>query len=130
MRELGRYKAGAFGVTLDERVLKPRPAFLVSFANGRQWGNGAVIAPAAATDDGLLDAVIVDARSLARTVGALPRLFSGTIHRLPGVEIVPVRRAEVQAWGEHLMCHVDGEPVDGGAVVRIRVHPGALRVRL
>jgi diacylglycerol kinase (ATP) len=129
-RELGRYEAGAYGVTLDGRVLKPKPAFLVSFANGRQWGNGAVIAPAASTDDGLLDAVIVDARGLAATIGALPRLFAGTLHLLRGVEIVQVKTAEVQGHGHHLICHVDGEPVDSGPIARIRVHPGALRVRL
>jgi diacylglycerol kinase (ATP) len=129
-RELGRYEARAYGVTLDGRVLHPRPAFLVSFANGRQWGNGAIIAPAAATDDGVLDAVIVEARSLAGTIGAIPRLFAGSVDRLRGVEIVQVKTAEVTAQQDHLICHVDGEPIDAGRSARIRVHPGALRVRL
>lgn len=129
-RELGRYQAGAYAVTLDGRELHPRPAFLVSFANGRQWGNGAVIAPAAATDDGLLDAVIVDARSLAGTIGALPRLFSGSVDRLRGVQIVQVKTAEVVAQADRLLCHVDGEPLEAGAVARVRVHPEALRVRM
>jgi diacylglycerol kinase (ATP) len=129
-RELGRYQAGAYAVTLDGHAQRPRPAFLVSFANGRQWGNGAVIAPAAATDDGLLDAVIVDARSLAGIIGALPRLFAGSVDRLRGVQIVQVKTAEVVAQADRLICHVDGEPMDAGAVARVRIHPGALRVRM
>jgi len=129
-RELGRYQAGAYAVTLDGRAQHPRRAFLVSFANGRQWGNGAVIAPAAATDDGVLDAVIVDARSLARTIGALPRLFAGSVDRLRGVQIVQVKTAEVSAQADHLICHVDGEPMEAGAVARVRIHPGSLRVRM
>jgi YegS/Rv2252/BmrU family lipid kinase len=129
-RELGRYQAGAYAVTLDGRAQHPRRAFLVSFANGRQWGNGAVIAPAAATDDGVLDAVIVDARSLARTIGALPRLFGGSVDRLRGVQIVQVKTAEVSAQADHLICHVDGEPMEAGAVARVRIHPGSLRVRM
>jgi YegS/Rv2252/BmrU family lipid kinase len=129
-RELGRYQASAYAVTLDGRAQHPRRAFLVSFANGRQWGNGAVIAPAAATDDGVLDAVIVDARSLAGTIGALPRLFAGSVDRLRGVQIVQVKTAEVAAQGDRLICHVDGEPVQAGAVARVRIHPGSLRVRM
>ena len=129
-RELGRYQASAYAVTLDGRAQHPRRAFLVSFANGRQWGNGAVIAPAAATDDGVLDAVIVDARSLAGTIGALPRLFAGSVDRLRGVQTVQVKTAEVAAQGDRLICHVDGEPVQAGAVARVRIHPGSLRVRM
>jgi diacylglycerol kinase (ATP) len=131
VRELGRYQAGAYAVTLDGEAQHPRSAFLVSFANGRQWGNGAVIAPAAATDDGVLDAVIVDARSLAATIGALPRLFAGSVDRLRGVQIVQVKCAEVVAAESHrLICHVDGEPLDAGTMARVRIHPGVLRVRM
>ena len=129
-RELWRYQAGAYAVTLDGQAQRPRRAFLVSFANGRQWGNGAVIAPAAATDDGVLDAVIVDARSLAGTIGALPRLFAGSVDRLRGVQIVQVKTAEVVAQADHLICHVDGEPLTAGEVSRVRIHPGSLRVRM
>jgi len=129
-RELGRYQAGAYAVTLDGQAQHPRRAFLVSFANGRQWGNGAVIAPAAETDDGVLDAVIVDARSLAGTIGALPRLFAGSVDRLRGVQIVKVKTAEVVAQADRLICHVDGEPMEAGAVARVRIHPGSLRVRM
>jgi YegS/Rv2252/BmrU family lipid kinase len=129
-RELGRYQAGAYAVTLDGRALHPRPAFLVSFANGRQWGNGAVIAPAAATDDGVLDAVIVDARSLAGTIGALPRLFAGSVDRLRGVQIFQITTAEVSALADRLICHVDGEPLEAGPMARVRIHPAALRVRI
>jgi diacylglycerol kinase family enzyme len=117
-------------VTLDGQAQHPRRAFLVSFANGRQWGNGAVIAPAAETDDGVLDAVIVDARSLAGTIGALPRLFAGSVDRLRGVQIVKVKTAEVVAQADRLICHVDGEPMEAGAVARVRIHPGSLRVRM
>ena len=129
VRELGRYEAGAYTVTLDEALLGTRTAFLLSFANGRQWGNGAVIAPAAEPDDGQLDVVIVEARGLAATVGSLPRLFAGTIHLVRGVEISRVRTAEVTS-SVPLICHVDGEPIDVGSEVRVRVHPGALRLRV
>jgi diacylglycerol kinase (ATP) len=129
LRELGRYEAGAYQVTLDGQLLGQRTAFLLSFANGRQWGNGAIIAPAAVPDDGLLDVVIVAARGRAATLAALPRLFAGTVHRAPGVEISQVTSAHIVATGRPFVCHVDGEPVECGATVQVRVHPGALRLR-
>ena len=52
-------------------------AFLLSFANGRQWGNGAVIAPHARLDDGLLDAV---ARQGAESAGG-PEGIAAALHR-------------------------------------------------
>jgi len=68
-------------------------AFLISFANGRQWGNGAIIAPDAAIDDGYLDVVVVSAQTKATVLRALPRLFSGTVDRAPGVQIRRVEHA-------------------------------------
>jgi hypothetical protein len=57
-------------------------------ANGRQYGNGTLIAPAAALDDGRLDVVVVEGRSPLATLLQAPRLFSGRIASAPGVTSV------------------------------------------
>jgi len=36
----------------------------------------------------------------------------------------------VVAQADRLICHVDGEPMEAGAVARVRIHPGSLRVRM
>jgi diacylglycerol kinase (ATP) len=134
LRELGRYQPLEYGVALRS----PAPgcpadpcvarAFLLSFANGRQWGNGAIIAPNAELDDGLLDAVLVEDRGRGSVLRALPRLFQGAIARVPGVAITSVVSAVVS--GPAPLCyHADGESFRGGSTVAVRVLPRVLRLR-
>ncbi len=134
LRELRRYKAEEYGFAL--RSASPdcptascsARAFLLSFANGRQWGNGAIIAPDAELDDGLLDAVVVEDRGRGSVLRALPRLFQGAIATVPGVAITSVVSAVVSGPGP-LCYHADGESFRGGSTVAVRVLPRVLRLR-
>jgi diacylglycerol kinase family enzyme len=104
-------------------------AFLLTLANGPQWGNGALIAPGALLDDGQLDLVTVERVSPAKIAKAVPRLFTGTIDRAAGVSIRRVRALRVS--GEPpLHLHVDGEPVSWTeSILDARVLPAVLRVK-
>jgi diacylglycerol kinase (ATP) len=126
--ELGRYEAQSYDVELNDEQLPRERAFLVSFANGRQWGNGAIIAPDALIDDGLLDAVIACPRSRRALFATIPRLFLGSLAGAPGVRYSRVSVGRVSA-SHPLTCHVDGEPMSPGNRLEIRVRPGALRLR-
>lgn len=128
LTELGRYRPEAYTLELDAEAAECDSAFLVSFANGRQWGNGALIAPQARLDDGLLDAVLVQTQSRAAILRAVPSLFTGTIERVRGVTIRRVRAARVSA-DRPLAMHIDGETVECGETLTVRVHPLALRLR-
>ncbi|HEX7086720.1 MAG TPA: diacylglycerol kinase family protein [Vicinamibacterales bacterium] len=128
LRELRGYRGLRYRVALDSGAETEHRAFLLTFANGRQWGNGAVIAPDARIDDGALDAVIVADRGPLAAARAIPRLFAGTIDRAKGVTIAKMRAARIAADGP-MVFHVDGEPVSGGEVLEVRVLPGALRIR-
>lgn len=122
-RELVRYRARDYRI--DGRTV--RRAFLVTFANASQFGNGARIAPDAQLDDGLLDLVVVEERSRLATIANVPRLFTGGVARIRGVSISRIRAATVQA-DEPMTVHVDGEPVPGGTKVSVVVRSGVLRV--
>ena len=102
-------------------------AVLVTVANSPEFGNGAVIAPGARVDDGLLDLVVFEERSRLRTIAQLPRLFNGTVNRAAGCSIRPIHGATIES-DQPMVFHVDGEPVQGGTSLRVRVHPGALYV--
>jgi YegS/Rv2252/BmrU family lipid kinase len=102
-------------------------AILVTIANSAQFGNGARIAPGARVDDGELDLVLVRERSRLSTICSLPRLFNGTVDRIPGCTMARVREVTIEADAP-LTYHVDGEPIEGGQRLRARVHPRALRV--
>lgn len=126
--ELGRYSGRPYSLVLDAQAATTHHAFLLSFANGRQWGNGAIIAPSAELDDGLLDAVIVEDRGRGAVLCAIPYLFRGTLDRVRGVRIARVIAATVA--GDHpLVYHADGESFVGGTTIHVRVVPAALRVR-
>jgi YegS/Rv2252/BmrU family lipid kinase len=104
-------------------------ALIVAIANARQYGNGAIIAPAAKLDDGRLDVVVVAQRSIVATLFQVRQVFRGRIDTLPGVSIRRGEAIEVTS-ARPVIYHIDGEPFVGGASVRARVRPSALRVRV
>jgi YegS/Rv2252/BmrU family lipid kinase len=121
-RELLTYQACTYRLGADARR-----ALTVTIANAPQFGNGARIAPQAVMDDGLLDLVVVEARSMIETIWGVPRLFTGGINKLRGVSTERIERATIES--DQPMCfHVDGEPVQGGTRLDARVLPAALRI--
>jgi diacylglycerol kinase (ATP) len=126
-RELLTYSPRQYRVRIDDDTRQCR-AFLLSIANGPQWGNGAAIAPDAVLDDGLFDVVVAETTSMLQVGLKIPRLFTGTIGRARGVSIRRGRSVEI-AGDEPLCVHVDGEAVASDAtIVEARLHPRALRV--
>jgi len=116
-----RYRVTTGGVETSHR------AILVTIANSAQFGNNARIAPGARVDDGELDLVVMEERSRFGTMCRIPRLFNGTVARVPGCTIRRIREATIEADAP-MTYHVDGEPMAGGTKLRARIHPGALRV--
>ena len=125
-RELFRYEAEDHVVVTDGTSRHVRP-LLMAIANGRQFGNGAAIAPAARLDDGKLDVVIVAARSPLAVLAQVPRLFLGQIGQVRGVTSIPAVDIEVTS-AHALLYHVDGEPFRGDPSLVARARPRALRV--
>ena len=124
--ELFTYKPDYHTVVTDGTAVRVR-ALLIAIANARQYGNGAVIAPAARVDDGKLDVVIVASRSPLAALVQVPRVFMGQIARVHGVTSVSAVDIEVTS-AQPAVYHVDGEPFVGGASIAARPHPGALRI--
>jgi YegS/Rv2252/BmrU family lipid kinase len=128
LRELVRYRPLEYALRADGDVLRAR-ALLIACANGRQYGGNALIAPRARPDDGLLDLVVVEARSPLAVLWQARRLFTGTLGAAPRVHMRRFRHLEVTG-PMAVAAHVDGEPVPAGARLEVRVRPGALRVRV
>jgi diacylglycerol kinase family enzyme len=122
-RELRRYEPGRFRIDGAADVA----AFLVTFANSAQFGNGARIAPSARIDDGLLDMVVFQERSRFATLCGLPKLFTGGVERIAGVTTRQITDAVVESDAP-MIFHVDGEPHAGETRLEARVVPGALLV--
>ena len=125
-RELLTHQTEDHTVVIDGTTHHVRP-LLIAIANGRQYGNRAMIAPAARLDDGRLDVVVVEARSPLAVLAQAPRMFLGQIGQVRGVTSVPAVDIEVTS-AHALLYHVDGEPFVGGTSIVARARAGALRV--
>lgn len=122
------YRAERYRLEFEGAAEEPE-ALIIEIANGRQYGNGALIAPGALLDDGRLEVVIVGPMSLPRIAWSVPRLFAGSIDRHPLVKTRSV--SSVTLSSNTLMpFHVDGEPMPAQSTLTARVHPNALNVRV
>lgn len=96
--------------------------------NGPYTGGGFHVAPGAAPDDGYLDMVLVEDRSVIKRIPLLKRFRDGTYLGSPGIKRLQVREVDIEL-GRPLVAHMDGEilprPV---AHLKVEVLPGALRV--
>jgi len=125
-REIASFTPQEYALTADGCDLNVRP-LLIAIANARQYGNGALIAPEALLDDGKLDLVVVDYLPAWKVLMHAPKLFAGTVARVPGVSITKTSSLGI-ASDAALVYHVDGEPHVGGQCVNGRIHARALRV--
>lgn len=128
LREAFRYAPGPVDIDLDGEQFRSR-ALLIAFANGREYGNRARIAPHARLDDGRLEAVIVEDRPPIARLWGSRHLLAGRPDRAPGMTFRSIQHGEIRGAGP-LAFHVDGEHGMAAGVVSVRIRPGYLRVRV
>jgi diacylglycerol kinase (ATP) len=100
---------------------------LVAAANSDQYGNGALIAPGASIDDGLLDLVTIAPVSAPGALILGARLFLGTLNRSSLVKRRLGARFLIERR-EPGIIHTDGETHQAAAAVEVKVQPRSLRV--
>jgi YegS/Rv2252/BmrU family lipid kinase len=127
VREGCTYRAQDYAVRLDDEPRRHK-ALLIAFANGREYGLGARIAPDARLDDGLLDVLIVEDRNVVARFWSARFLARGTPQLAPLVVTRRVKHAIVEADGV-LEFHVDGEPGTAQGRLEVEVLPAALTIR-
>ncbi len=125
--DLLRYRSTEYTVEMGGQAVQTS-AIVLAFANSKQWGFGAQIAPGADLADGLLDFVIVRDRGFVGNMVRVPALFLGRIERQHGIDTHRVREVTIRSL-EAMLFHVDGEAVQGSNTLIARAHPGALLLR-
>ena len=101
----------------------------MALANSRQYGNNAQIAPLARLDDGLLELVVLPKLPKVAALWQARRLFSGNVHKFPGVRMQSIRQVEISS-DTLKTFHVDGEVVESSGGLVGQVHAHALPVRV
>ena len=102
-------------------------AFVVTFANGLQYGSAAVINPGAKLDDGRLEIVIFENGPWWRSLAAVPRLFLGGLERSPSYRRLPGNAALVTA-GTPAPVHCVGDPAGLAERIEVTLEHRALEV--
>jgi YegS/Rv2252/BmrU family lipid kinase len=102
----------------------------ISACNGRFFGGGMQVAPAALIDDGLFDVVVWSGFGLADFVTKKRMLYDGTHVTLRNTQVLRARSLEAEPLHEEpVLLDVDGEQ-PGRLPARIEIVPRALRVRV
>lgn len=119
------FRAVEFEASIDGAPWRGRALF-AAVANGRCYGSGVRIAPAAQMDDGWLDVTMVREMPLARLLEAIPIVLRTGDIRWPEIERFRCRRFSLRASSRALV-HGDGELL-GVLPGEFEIIPGAIRV--
>ena len=125
LRELKKYKAQEYELIIDGKSVFKK-AFLISFANGSQWGNNAYIAPVADISDGVMDICILSNVNWSSGISVAWHLFRKKLHLTQQLEIIKAKEVTVIQKGS--IAHIDGEPIETGNSISLKVNPMSLLV--
>jgi diacylglycerol kinase (ATP) len=125
--EYFNYKPETYKITINHERKMNIPAFLITFANGSQYGNNAYIAPNADISDGQLDMCILSPFKLYKAPGIGIRLFAGNIERSPLMHIERATNIILERTSEGVI-HFDGEPCRMGKKLEISLINKGLNV--
>lgn len=126
LKEFFVYKSDWLKISFDCKMMEIKP-FVIAIANGQQYGNGAIIAPDAKLNDGILDICIVHRLTFFQTFSAIPKLFKGQIYSYPDAEFHRTQSIRIERESPALV-NIDGEPIFEDSVVDISILPKSLRV--
>lgn len=113
---LARFRRRPFPLLVDgEQNIDRRPCLFLTFNNSKFTGGSMMIAPDAATDDGLIEYVRWGPIGRVGLIRNLPTLYDGTHTRHPLAEVRKVRRvdfhldspADVMVDGEVITVHCE-----------------------
>lgn len=126
MKHLWLYKEREWRITIDGQKIRER-AFIVSVANGSQFGYNFRIAPDASYNDGLLDVIII--RKFPKLVGwgILVRALTGTITNSRYVKHYRARNINITHPALRLL-QTDGDARACGNSIDFSVVPGEIAV--
>lgn len=104
---------------------------IVAFANFKQYGGKAIIAPFASPYDKLLDMCIINKFKLLKGPMSLHKLFSGTVHKLPFYKSYKFEKVKIKSLDRTIPCTIDGEY--GGEDLKefdVEVVPARIKIRI
>jgi diacylglycerol kinase (ATP) len=130
IRAMARFKNPSVRIRVDGNVWFEGPSMTVALANGRFFGGGMMIAPAADPADGKLSVVSLGDLSKSAAIGLTSKIYSGTHVKEHGVKSTEGTRIEAEAmhaWAD-VLVDIDGEQ-PGKLPLTATIHRAALKFR-
>ncbi len=124
-KEFYKYKEQNFELIIDGKTYK-KSAFMMCFANSPQWGYNAHISPKSDNADGVFEIAILKDVSIFNILNLSLKLLNKTIDQSPNLEIIKAK--EVIVKQVNTIAQIDGEPVEVGNTVIVKIFPLSLNV--
>lgn len=121
------YKPSYYTISMDGQEPIRMEAFVVAAANASQYGNNAYIAPKAIMTDGLVDIVILRPFKISELPQITLQLFSKRLEENIHQESFQTSHCIIERASSGVV-HLDGEPMEMGERIEIKVQPSAIRV--
>jgi len=104
---------------------------LIAFANFKQYGGKAIIAPFASPHDRLLDLCILKNFKLLQGTLSIQKLFTGNIHKFPFYKTSRFESIFIHSLSGPIPFHFDGEyPGEDSTDYSIQVIPASIKIRV
>ncbi len=128
LKKIFFYRSKKYKISMGGRPSFESKAYLmISVTNGRRAGGGFHIAPAAAADDGLLDAILIKAISPIKRLRWLPVIEKGKHLDLSFIQHSQTKKIIIES-DELIQSHLDGE-VYKNKKLEIGILPGQFLFR-
>lgn len=128
MQEYLNYQPKTYRVETDTENFEG-PAFMLTIANAKAFGSNAAINPSGVVDDGWFEVCIMEPFPKAAALGILYSLYTDSIHLSDYTRRIQCSRATIYNFDSEV-AHVDGEPVELGEKIEVRIFPKSLRMLL
>ena len=131
IRELAAYEPDHLAITTAASTVQIS-SLLVAIANGREYGNGAVVAPHAQLDDGLLDVAFMPVLSRPDLFRWMARCLAGRHLAHPGLVYERGRTVVIES-DPPSHVQIDGDRPGGAAAgllarLELTIEPAALAI--
>jgi diacylglycerol kinase family enzyme len=120
------YQPETYEIENEEGTVKYE-AFLIACGNASQWGNNAYIAPQASLTDGLMDVTIMEPFGVLESAQIAYQLVDRTITQNSRIKTLRCKDLVIRRASAGVI-HVDGDPRDAEAEVRVSLVPKSIRM--
>ena len=120
------FKSEEYELTYEGKTIKER-AFVVTCANASQYGNEAYIAPGADMEDGKMNVALIKPINAFEMPQTTIQLFTKSLHKNNKVINILTSDLLIKRNRSGVM-HVDGESIEAGKEINVRIIPKGLHV--